>query len=60
MDREVKMLKVKKVGKITGVNIDKTKYMIMYRDQNAGRSRNIETGNSSFESVEQFKFLGAS
>ena len=38
------------------VNVDKTKYMVMYRDQNEGRSHNIETDNNSFEMVEEFKF----
>ena len=32
--------------------------MVMSRDQNAGRSDNIKTDNSSFERVEQFKYLG--
>jgi len=40
------------------VNADKTKYMIMSRDQNAGRSHSIKTDNSSFERVEEFKYLG--
>jgi len=39
------------------VNADKTKYMVMSRDQNAGRSHSIKTDNSSFESVEEFKYL---
>jgi hypothetical protein len=30
----------------------------MSRDQNAGRSHNIKTDNSSFETVKQFKYLG--
>ena len=30
----------------------------MYRDQNAGRSHNIKTDNSSFDRVEEFKYLG--
>jgi len=34
------------------VNADKTKYMVMSRDQNAGQSHNIKTGNSSFQVVE--------
>ena len=42
------------------VNADKTKYMVMSRDQNAGRSHNIKTDNSSFERVEQFKQLETS
>ena len=40
------------------VNADKTKCMVMSRDQNAGRSHNIKIDNSSFESVEQFRYLG--
>ena len=37
------------------VNADKTKYMVMSRDQNAGRSHSIKTNNSSFKRVEEFK-----
>ena len=33
------------------------KYMIMSRDQNAGRTHNIKTDNSSFERVEEFRCL---
>ena len=40
------------------VNADKTKYMVMYRDQNAGRSHSMKTDNSSSERVEEFKYLG--
>jgi len=32
--------------------------MIVSRDQNAGRSHNIKIGNSSFERVDEFKYLG--
>ena len=39
------------------VNVDKTKYMVMSRDQNAERSHNIKIDNGSFERVEQFKLL---
>ena len=31
------------------VNVDNTKYMVMSRDQNAGRSHSVKTDNSSFE-----------
>jgi len=37
------------------VNADKTKYMVMSRDQNAGRCHSMKTDNSSFQRVEQFK-----
>ena len=40
------------------VNADKTKYMVMVQDQNAGRSHNIKTDNSSSARVEEFKYLG--
>jgi len=40
------------------VKADETKIKVMFRDQNAGRSHNIETENSSCESVEDFKYLG--
>ena len=32
--------------------------MVMSRDQNAGRSHNMRIDNSSFERVEEFKYLG--
>jgi hypothetical protein len=40
------------------VNTDKTKYMVMSRDRNAGRSHNMKNDNSSFERVKEFKYLG--
>jgi UDP-galactopyranose mutase len=40
------------------VNTDKTKYMVMSGDQNAGLNHNIRIDNSSFERVEEFKYLG--
>jgi len=39
------------------VNADKIKYMIMSRDQNAGQSHSMKINNSSFERVEEFKYL---
>jgi hypothetical protein len=39
------------------VNADKTKYTVMSRDQNAGRSHSMKTNNSSFERVEEFKYF---
>jgi len=37
---------------------DKTKYRVMSRGQNAGRNHSVRTDNSSFERVEDFKYLG--
>ncbi|KAJ4450909.1 hypothetical protein ANN_02343 [Periplaneta americana] len=41
------------------VNPEKTKYMIMSRDQNIVRNGTIKVGDLSFEEVEKFKYLGA-
>ncbi|KAJ4436550.1 hypothetical protein ANN_16582 [Periplaneta americana] len=41
------------------VNPEKTKYMIMSRDQNNVPNGNIKIGDLSFEEVEKFKYLGA-
>jgi hypothetical protein len=38
-------------------NADKIKYMIKSRDQNAGRSHSVKIDNSSFESVDVFKYF---
>ena len=40
------------------VNADKTKYMVMPRDRNAGRGHSVKIDNSSIERVEEFKYLG--
>ncbi|KAJ4449212.1 hypothetical protein ANN_00609 [Periplaneta americana] len=40
------------------VNPEKTKYMIMSRDQNIVRNGNIKIGDLSFEEVEKFKYHG--
>ena len=47
-------------SKATGLegNVDKSQYMVMSGDQNAGGSHNIKIDNGSFERVEQFKYLG--
>jgi len=37
------------------VSADKTKYMFLCRDQNAGR--NMQTGNNAFERIEHFIYL---
>ena len=38
--------------------VSNTKYMIMSRDHNAGRSHSMKNDNSSIERVEEFKYLG--
>jgi len=40
------------------VSADKTKYMVISRDQNAGRIHSVRIDNSTFEIVEEFKYLG--
>ena len=40
------------------VSADKTKYMVMSRDQNVGRIQSVRNDNSTFERVEGFKYLG--
>ena len=37
---------------------DKTKYMVFSRDQNAGRIHSVRIDNSTFDRVEDFKYLG--
>ena len=40
------------------VNDEKTNFMVMSRDQNAGQNHSIQKYNKYFESVEQLKYLG--
>jgi len=37
---------------------DKTKYMVMSRDQNAGQNHSARIDNINFESFEEFIYLG--
>jgi len=46
------------IGDRLEVNADKTKHMVMSRDQNAGRSHSMKINTRSFERVEEFKCLG--
>ena len=39
------------------VSADKIKFMVMSRDQNAGRNRSVRMDNGTFERVEEFKYL---
>jgi len=40
------------------VNTNKTKYLVMSRDQNAGQNHNMKNDNKSFERAEHLKNLG--
>jgi len=40
------------------VNANKTKYRVIFRDQNKGQIHNLKTDNISFEMVELYKYLG--
>jgi hypothetical protein len=53
---EASVIASKEIG--LEVNAEKTKCMVMSRDQNAGQNGYIQIGNESFETVEQFKYLG--
>ena len=46
---------IKEIG--LEVNTDKTNYMVMSRNQDAGQSHSIKIDNSSFERVEEFIYL---
>jgi hypothetical protein len=46
---------IKEIG--LEVNTDKTKYMFMSRDRNAGRGHNVKINDSSIERAEEFKYL---
>ena len=39
------------------VNAEKTKYMVMSRDRNAGQGHSVKIVSSSIERVEEFKYL---
>jgi len=47
-------------SKETGVEVhaDTAKHVVMSRDQGARRSHSMKTDNSSFERMEEFKYLG--
>jgi len=57
-DAEAVLVTSKDVG-LEG-NAEKSNYMIMSGDQNAGHNHNIKKGNYFFERVEQFRHLKTS
>jgi hypothetical protein len=38
------------------INVKKTKYMLLSRQQNVGQNRDIRIANRSFQNVSQFKY----
>jgi hypothetical protein len=55
-NRDALLITSKEIG--LEVNAEKTEYMVMSEDQNAGQNGNIQVGNKSFETVQQFKYFG--
>jgi len=53
---EALVVAIKEIG--LDVNADKTKYLVMSRNRNAGRGNSVKIDNSSIERVEEFKYLG--
>jgi len=52
---EVLVFASKEIG--IEINAEKTKFMVMSRDQHAKQNHNIKTGNRSFGKVEQIKYF---
>jgi hypothetical protein len=50
------LLVARKIG--LEVNSDKTKYVVIFQDQNAGQTHSMKINNRSFEIVKEFKYLG--
>jgi hypothetical protein len=40
------------------INVEKTKYTLLFRHQNADQNRDIKIANRSFENISQFNYLG--
>jgi hypothetical protein len=40
------------------INVERSKYMLLSRHQNAGQNRDIKIANRLFENLLQFKYLG--
>jgi hypothetical protein len=56
--RDTEALGVASKGVGLVVSAEKTKYMVISQDQNAGQNHNIKIDNKAFERVEQLKYLG--
>jgi hypothetical protein len=40
------------------INVEKTKYMLLFCHQNAGQNRDLKMTNRSFKNVAHFKYWG--
>ena len=56
LQKETLVVATKEIG--LEVNADKTKYMVMCREQTAGLSHTMKVDDSSIERAEEFKYLG--
>jgi len=56
-DAETLVLAAKQFGLELRVNADKSQYMVMSGDKNAGRNHSMKTDDSFFEWAEKFKYL---
>ena len=57
VEKNTEALAVACKGNGVEVNVDKTEHMSITRDQNAARSHSIKIDSSSFESMEEFRYL---
>jgi len=55
-NKEVLVFSSKEIG--LEIDADKSKYMVIFRDQNARGSHKIKIDNSSIERMDQLKYLG--
>jgi hypothetical protein len=46
---------IKEVG--LEINVERTKYILLSRHQNAGQNQDLEVANRSFENVSQLRYL---
>ena len=56
--KTTEVLVITNKGIVLEANVEKTKDMVMSRDQNAVQNSILKISNKSFEGVEQFKCLG--
>jgi hypothetical protein len=55
-NEEALLVTTKEIG--LEVNANKTKYMVMFWERNAGRGHSVKTDSISIERIEEFKYVG--